>query len=212
MPFSSTVRRPGISALADRMSDALSGLYCACCLLTLASFFSFSQPLPLLLHLPDSPDEPDEMIITYVNERGAAQHAQIAHTLVGMYIVLPTESAAAKAVDGPHFERLSHLVLHHAGDDPSTPSIFALTEEQHAVLACCDLEDVEDEESDERLVISESPPLTPSAPQLARKAMPTVAPKPPQPVEATKAAQAPQTAAPQATVPAWQKRTSWKKG
>jgi hypothetical protein len=83
------------------------------------------------------------MIVTYVDKRGGAQHATLAHSLIGMYIVFPTETASNKATAGPHFERLSHLMLHYASEKADPPSVFALTEEQRDILAGEDLEDVD---------------------------------------------------------------------
>ena len=106
-----------------------------------------TQPHPT--HPPDSPDAFDEMVVTYVDKRGGAQHAALAHCFEGLYIVFGTEKAAEKAAAGPYFERLSNLMLHYASDEADPPSVFALTEEQREVLSGNFVDNDEDEEEED---------------------------------------------------------------
>lgn len=68
---------------------------------------------------------------------GNVRHGRLLHCMDGMFLVLPPASEADGVKKGPHFERLSHLLLHYAGEG----QLLSLTDEQRAILQELDQEE-----------------------------------------------------------------------
>jgi hypothetical protein len=99
----------------------------------LSWFLTPIPPFSPFLPSPDSEVDDDELLISYVDADGSVKFGHLIHVLEGMVFVLESEVAEEKVVRGPHFERLSHLLLHYASEMGG--KLLMLTAEQQAALS-----------------------------------------------------------------------------
>lgn len=119
---------------ADKLQGATPGSFVTygelCVAIDMSSFHLF-QPF----FLSDTINDVDELLISIMGADGAVKHGRLAHTMDGMFLVLPPHTLEECATRGPHFERLSHVLLYYASDAPADhKNLLTLTNEQRELL------------------------------------------------------------------------------